>query len=211
MYALFWQGDDYYLKISQEHGILEALSASLFACAGVFGVIRAVRLRTQLSFTFSLLMLMAAAREMDWHKAFTSDSILKTRFYLRAETPFYEKFVGLVCIALLIYCVWQLIKHSPEFIRRVLQLCPYASSVFLGLGMICTAKLLDSMDRILPFASNFKAQHHAYLTLIEESFEIAAAMIFFMLAAVLLKMSLSDVVKQEHDSPSQNEKAQRSE
>lgn len=187
VYSFFMHDDAQQVRISMEGGLLEVLSAGLFAVAGVFALIRFVRLRTQLSGTFAALLLLASAREMDLHKAFTSDSMLKSRFYSSAETPFFEKIIGALVIALLLYCVWTLLRQIPDFIRRLMRFCPYAISVFLGLGVITTAKMLDSLARILPFAAGFKEQHSAYLGLIEESFEMAGAVIFFMLALALLK------------------------
>ncbi len=190
-YAFFVLVDVDHVRMSMEHGTLELASAGVFALAAVFALLRAIRLRTRLNITFTILMVLATAREMDLHKACTSDSILKSRFYTSAETPLFEKVIGAFVIALLIYCVWQLVRHAPEFIRRLLQFCPCAIAIFSGLGVICIAKMLDGMSRLFPFLADFHEQNGAYLGLIEESFEMAGAVVFFVLAAALLKYNTS--------------------
>lgn len=54
------------------------------------------------------LLLLAGARELDWHKAFTTDSVLKTNYYLETVAPLGEKllaagFVVLVAIMVAYY------------------------------------------------------------------------------------------------------------
>ncbi|HEY8607213.1 MAG TPA: hypothetical protein VIM12_08890 [Noviherbaspirillum sp.] len=44
----------------------------------------------------SLLFLMFAMREADWHKKFTADSLLKSNYYRHADAPMAEKVLALI-------------------------------------------------------------------------------------------------------------------
>ena len=62
-----------------------------------------IKHRVNLRFVLALGMSLAAMRELDWHKAWTTDSVLKSRFYLSDVTPIYEKVIGGGVILLLLY------------------------------------------------------------------------------------------------------------
>lgn len=78
-----------------EEGPFERMSiaAWLFAALIILLRIRPLGMR---AVAFALLYAAFAAREADWHKAFTADSILKTNYYKHAVAPFGEKAVALV-------------------------------------------------------------------------------------------------------------------
>lgn len=92
----------------------------------------------------------AAAREADWHKRFTEDSVLKPTFYLRAEYPIQEQIIGGAIVALLIISLAMLtgrfFRHAsrdPRFMP------PWAAAGFAALAITGASKLLDRLPDIL--------------------------------------------------------------
>jgi hypothetical protein len=89
-----------------EAGPFEVLSvpAWLFCAMVIFIRVRPLSRRAH---AFAWLCIVFAARETDWHKAFTADSLLKINYYKHANAPFMEKLlagmVALMAIALLVY------------------------------------------------------------------------------------------------------------
>jgi hypothetical protein len=89
-----------------EEGPFEQLSivAWLFTALVICVRIRPLGVR---AWAFAVLCMLFAAREADWHKAFTADSMLKTNYYKHAMAPFGEKLaaggVALAALALLLY------------------------------------------------------------------------------------------------------------
>lgn len=133
------------------------------------------------------LMALASMREMDLHKEWTTDSILKSRFYLDSNTPDIEKLIGGLVILFLVYAVWQLIKRVPQFVASIWCFVPTAWAIGMGLGLLVVAKGIDSMKRILPFMVEFHTENRAFLGVIEESFEMTGALFFMVFVVMRLK------------------------
>lgn len=98
--------EERFLSTFAEQGPFERLSiaAWLFVPVVIFYRIRPLGLRAM---AFAMICIVFAAREAEWHKAFTADSILKTNYYRRAVAPIEEKIlaavVALTVIILLLY------------------------------------------------------------------------------------------------------------
>jgi hypothetical protein len=95
-----------FLLTFSEQGPFEQLSILAWIFAALVIVVR-IRPLGPRAWAFALLCMIFAAREADWHKGFTADSILKTNYYKHAIAPFGEKLaaatVALAAIALLLY------------------------------------------------------------------------------------------------------------
>ena len=95
-----------FLFAFSEQGPFEQLSILAWIFAALVIVVR-IRPLGPRAWAFALLCLIFAAREADWHKAFTADSILKTNYYKHAIAPFGEKLmagsVAIAAMALLAY------------------------------------------------------------------------------------------------------------
>jgi hypothetical protein len=89
-----------------EQGPFERLSilAWLIAALTIMVRIRPLGMR---AWAFAVLFAGFAAREADWHKAFTADSILKSNYYKHAVAPLGEKVIAFIVaisfIALIVY------------------------------------------------------------------------------------------------------------
>ncbi len=87
-----------------EQGPFEQLSLAgwLFAAAVILFRVRPLG-RSGLA--FALLFTLFAAREADWHKAFTADSILKTNYYRHSLAPIAEKVIAGAIAAIVILLI----------------------------------------------------------------------------------------------------------
>ena len=89
-----------------EQGPFERLAIAAWIMTALVIIVR-IRPLGPRAWAFALLCMIFAAREADWHKAFTADSILKTNYYKHAIAPFGEKLaaasVALAAITLLLY------------------------------------------------------------------------------------------------------------
>ena len=175
--------------LGSEHGFFERVSAITFAIVGAFAFIIFAFRRYSLWLYFSLLMAMASMREMDLHKAWTSDSILKSRFYLDSGVPIEEKLIGAGVILLLIFIAVQMTRHIPFWLRSLWNFRARAWTIGFALGSLAVAKLLDSMARVIPPLAEFHAENRAFLTVIEESLEMAGALFFLTLCLMAIRTS----------------------
>ncbi len=89
-----------------EEGPFERISILAWLLAAAIVIVR-IRPLGRRAWAFALLFACFAAREADWHKAFTADSILKTNYYKHAAAPLGEKVIAFVVaiafIALIVY------------------------------------------------------------------------------------------------------------
>ncbi|MGV3742780.1 MAG: hypothetical protein ACO1NO_10775 [Burkholderiaceae bacterium] len=132
-----------------EVGPFERVSifAWLLAAAVVIVRIRPLGMR---AWAFALLFACFAAREADWHKAFTADSILKTNYYKHAAAPLAEKIIAfIVAIAFIV-----LIVYVGIAILRFLFLQGGWKSrsgfwLMLGTVLVVIGKLIDRTPAVL--------------------------------------------------------------
>lgn len=89
-----------------EEGPFEQAAIVAWLAAAVVTLVRIRPLGVR-AWSFAILCVLFAAREADWHKAFTADSILKTNYYKHAVAPLSEKIVGgmvaVAAIAIILY------------------------------------------------------------------------------------------------------------
>ncbi len=104
---------DTFNELFSETGPFERLSivAWLLASAVVLWRIRPLGPR---GLAFAFLYALLAAREADWHKAFTADSLLKSNYYRHTLAHFSEKLVAaivaLIFIGLLLYATVVIVR-----------------------------------------------------------------------------------------------------
>ncbi|MEP3525317.1 MAG: hypothetical protein ABJN24_07805 [Hyphomicrobiales bacterium] len=185
-------------KFAHEGGIIESTTAIIFGLVALLAFILFFKIRAKIWLYFGFLMAAASMREMDLHRAWTTDSIFKLRFYSGDAAPFYEKILGLLFILVLVFTLVQFIRHIPSWISNVLKFQPMALSIFMGLGTLALGKLLDSMARVLPFMADFHGNNRPLLRLLEESLEMTSS--FFFLLTCLLALLFKTIQNQEQTS-----------
>ena len=173
--------------VLSEAGPFEMGSALLFFVTAALGFYLFTKVRTKLSFSFSALMIIAAMRELDWHKKWTSDSILKSRFYLSEETPVIEKIFGIIFILTLIGAAIIVLKNIPKWLKLLKQKDMIAWGIFYAFGGLAIAKLIDSSNRLIPFILTKDESNHFQFLALEEGLEFIAACCFVMIAGLLIK------------------------
>lgn len=179
--------DDSVLRmLAAENGFIEQGTAIIFGLTGFFALVNFLQCRHKTWLYFSLLMALAALREMEAHRLWTTDSILKSNFYLDAEAWTIEHLAGLAVILLLLFLAYKMAKRVPRWISGVLHLRSEAWAIGLGLGLLTTAKVIDSMNRWLPILAEFKSNNRRFLDVAEESLEMTAAIFFLSICMMAL-------------------------
>jgi hypothetical protein len=177
-YAYIRMSEAQWLSLSAEHGLLEMATAILFGVVAMLAFVVFIKKGYMIWLYFTALMGLACARELDLHKAWTTDSILKSNFYQNAGIPIIEKIVGAIIILALLFLAYQMIKRVPTWVKALLEFKAPAWTVGFGLGALVVGKSLDSMARWFPFMADFKNTNAAYLGVVEESLEMSAALFF---------------------------------
>lgn len=191
--AYYFLDSDMQALLSREGGVIEIPTAMLFGMTALAALWISMREKPHgqagIWQMFAFFMAAACFRELDLHKTFTTDSIFKSKFYVRRDVPVAEKIIGFTVICGLVYAAIRLLLLVKLWIKGVWNMRPVPMGVFFALGLLVVAKSLDAMARLFPFLAEFHAQNRPFLGLIEESFELAASGIFFGICVVWIKTS----------------------
>lgn len=158
-----------------EEGPVERAAIVLWIAASVVVLVR-IRPFGARAFGFALLYLVFAAREADWHKAFTADSLFKNAYYRRTAAPFEEKLIaGLVAVALLALFAWACWVIFRFLVRERGWRSRSGGWLLAGWALLFLTKVLDRAPAVL--AEDYGVQLAPlvglYFSALEEGMETA--------------------------------------
>ena len=161
-----------------EEGPFERLSIVAWIATALIVAVR-IRPFGARAGAFVLLCLIFAAREADWHKAFTGESFLKHSFYRDVAHPIEEKLVCAVIALLLV----ALLLYAGCVIARFLFLRGGWRSrsggwLLAGTVLLITGKVLDRLPAILSvdYGIELEPLLRLYAKAFEEGLEVVQLM-----------------------------------
>lgn len=132
-----------------EEGVFERASIVAWIAAAAVVMLRIRPLEAR-AWAFAALYLGFAAREADWHKAFTADSLFKTAYYRRTPAPFEEKLIaGIVALALLLLFVYVICVSVRFLVRERGWRSRAGAWLAFGLALLFVGKAVDRAPAIL--------------------------------------------------------------
>lgn len=161
--------------LSEEGKWIENVSVVVLLQTFVLALYTGYKTKTRGWYLLGYLALAAAFRELGMHKSFTSDSILKSRFYLTPEFPLWEKILGIVFILSLIVSFIILVRKFIPSLKALWQGVLHVQAIYVCLGLYTIAKSLDSFVRLFPFWSQVQLEYDIYMRYAEESMEMFGA------------------------------------
>lgn len=169
-----------FLWTFSEDGPFERLSVWAWVATALV-VLWRIRPLTLRAYAFAVVCLTFAAREADWHKAFTGDSFLKFNFYRDAARPLQEKLIcgaiAAVLVALVLYVC--LVFARFLFLRGGWR--SRSGAWLLAAGtLLVGGKLLDRLPAILTgdYGADFSPLAMQYFSAFEEGMEPINPLIF---------------------------------
>lgn len=178
-----------------EGGPIEAGSAWLYlAVAVVAGGLAAWRARRPgRTFVAPLLLaacvLTLAARENDWHNRWTTQCVLKTRFYVSPDVPLFEKVAAacvLAAVGVLVVLTARTLAGPTLAALRAGR--AEARLACVGVALLPVSKMLDSLPGLV--RRNFGVEQVAFRDALggtEELLEFAAPLLFLAAALAALR------------------------
>lgn len=138
------------LAFVAEGGVVETLTLVAYVIA-IFGVVfygKAARVSTRSALVVILAYMLM--RELDLHKSVSTESILKSKFWLGSQIPVTDKLLA-VMILLPIFCalLWLVLKKTSHFLRGLFDRQAWAISVFCFLAVLCISKSIDRSLNVL--------------------------------------------------------------
>ncbi len=168
----------------QESGVVESLSAAAyFICAFFMFYWGGIRYIKQYHYYF-LLVIFFGMRELDFHKKFTTMSLLKSRLYTSGDVPLIEKIIGFMLVVLLLYIAITIVKKNyKNLVSGVKALSLIHINALLVLVFLVLSKSMDGISRKLrPFGIEVEKGLAIHLTSLEEILELGVPiLILFMI------------------------------
>lgn len=131
------------LELMSEEGPVERCTLMLYFLAGLGVCGDRERLRAPVWVALVTLLVAAAGRELDWHKAFTEVSIMKLSYYLGAA-PWSQKLAALaMVIPTLLAALYLCRRFAGPLWRGVRQRHPLALTALTFLAVMVASKLVD--------------------------------------------------------------------
>lgn len=166
------------MALMSEHGPVEGLNAALYVVAAVLIVAwRRPEDDGRLWVSLVVVMLAFAAREMDWHKAFTGTSVLKFSFVLRDGQPLHRVVAAVVLLPVALACAYLVVRQGPSVLRGLRRGDPVAVTVLTFAVTLVVGKVADRAPALLAeeYGIVLSATVRAWQSAIEEVMELALA------------------------------------
>lgn len=136
----------------------------------------------ELRLLIALVVSLCAFRELDLHKAYTSESLLKISYYIKGDDPILGRIVaGIVLIAILAL-LFRMLVYCRNLWAELRAGRPYAFSALTAILMLPISKAFDSSPRMihkhLGISLDRELRHGLLLT--EESLELAVPLLIIL-------------------------------
>lgn len=131
-----WTGEAGFFEIGSAVGwFMLAIVLLALALAGI---------DRRLSVPSGIIVLAFGMRELDWHKAFTADSILKSNYYLDPPAPLLEKAISAtVVLGLLSLLGYLVVTFAFPLLRALRRYDVGAVTLLNGVSLLIFSKLVD--------------------------------------------------------------------
>lgn len=162
-----------------EGGWVEILSAvSYVLCAGYF-LMRPERVQL---WPYTVLMLLFAARELDFDKRFTEVGVLKGSFLFSPVVPYQQKIIGGAVLLLIIYVLYRIVRHHAlPFAKSLRQGDVAAAGWGVAILLLVISKAIDGLPRkAADFGMTVSHETEVFAWALEEVMELGIGAYIFL-------------------------------
>lgn len=163
-----------------ETGLFERLSPPLWIGLAALCLFK-LGLNSRWGWGTAALALIFAAREADWHKAFTADSIFKHAFYRSTEISATQKFWGGLAAAIsVVVLLWMLIACVRHVFKTRAWRRAWGRLTLLSVVLVVFTKVCDRLENIIKvdYGILLSARESALFHMHEEGIEMLLPILF---------------------------------
>lgn len=161
-----------------EGGWVEILSAISYVFCACYFMVRPERAQL---WPYTVLMLLFAARELDFDKRFTEVGVLKGSFLFSPSVPLPQKILGGLVLLLAVYVVYRIVRHHMQpFFKAVGQRDLAATGWGVAIILLIISKAIDGLPRKaadLGMTVSYEAEVFAWA--LEEVMELGVGVYIF--------------------------------
>lgn len=183
---------DIAVEIVKEGGFVESATALMWFLAAIFIV--AYR-QSRRGIALAFLPLFCGMRELDLHREWTTDSVLKLRYWTGDAAPFGEKIIAATILAVLAtIMIYAIAAHYRHFRTEMKNYSPFAIAVISAVAYLALTKFFfNGFDR--KFGEYLQVDGGEMLRILigEEVMELAASLL--VMYAVFCKFAASGAAK----------------
>ncbi len=138
------------LAFAEEGGMVERMTLICYVAAILFVIFSGHRIKGTTKCAVVIMLAYMCMREMDLHKSVSSESILKSRFWLGNHIPVTDK---LLAILILLPIVWMLVhfirNHAGTFFRELRNKEGHAITILVFFVVLAVSKCIDRSLNVL--------------------------------------------------------------
>ena len=162
-----------------EGGFVETLTVVLYFSCFAYLVMRGKLAYFQKYYYLATLPVLFGLKELDFDSRFTTGTILRTSFYIRDPTPFYEKTIGLIMILVGLANVCLIIRnHRIGFVSELKKGSARQVGALLVIAVVVISQTLDGISRkVRSIGFKLDPVIAGYCGILEETLELGISMI----------------------------------
>jgi hypothetical protein len=172
------------VALTREHGPIETTTVLGYLIAAAWLSLTRCEDR-RFAWLSTAVVLLLAARELDFNTAFTTGNLTKLSFYLDPEMPAGQKLAG---VLVLLSCAWvalRYLRYAPALLQRLRRGEPFAWTIAAIAAFLPVAKLMDGAHRFVHTFTGFKMDRgeRQLIGVSEEILELAIPLLMLLAIA----------------------------
>lgn len=186
-------------RLSQENHLIENVTVVLYGLA----ILRLILGRDDdrlFRYQSAIVLAVMMARELSFQKAFTTESMTRTSYWVRSDAPLSEKLVAGLAVLFIAYVVLSYLwNHSHRLWQGLKEKRCYAVSLVAAALLVPISKVLDSSSRILKqdFGIPVPDEIGTVMGMLEETLELGIPLVVLWTlwqVSILRRSSMSGTV-----------------
>lgn len=139
----------------------------------------------ELRLLIALVVSLCAFRELDLHKAYTSESLFKISYYIRGDDPIMGRVVAGIIVVAILALLFRTLIYCRNLFKELWAGRPFAYSALTAILLLPFSKALDSGPRMIHkhFDIDLPADVRLWLQVAEETLEFAIPLLIVLSVA----------------------------
>lgn len=138
------------LEFVAENGMIESLTVFFYVVAILVVIFAGTQMKGSTKCALVIMLAYMCMREMDLHKSVSSESILKSRFWLGAHIPVTDKLLAILILLPVLWMLFYFIRHCARtFFRELFNKEGHAITILVFFIVLGISKCIDRSLNVL--------------------------------------------------------------
>ena len=138
------------LEFVSENGMIETMTLVFYVVAIVVVIFAGTQMKGSTKCAVVIMLAYMCMREMDLHKSVSSESILKSRFWLGSHIPVTDKLLAILILLPVLWMLFYFIRHcAGTFFRELFNKEGHAITILVFFVVLGVSKCIDRSLNVL--------------------------------------------------------------